>query len=127
VIANGPAPGRWTGRPDIAKGIRGWLSAWEDFRVEEEEYRELDDERVLLLVVFDGSGKTSGLEIGETRSQGASLFRVRNGKVTKSVQYWDREPRPRSGGVLARLRCVTAVRPTRWDHPTRSGACAAIR
>jgi hypothetical protein len=86
-------PGPWSldGAARYGEGRPGWLSAWEDFRIEAEEYRELDDDRVLVLVVFDGRGKTSGLEIGETRSKGASLFHVRNGKVTKSVQYWDRE------------------------------------
>jgi ketosteroid isomerase-like protein len=91
VIADGPSPGRWKGRVGMAEGIRDWLGAWEDFRVKAEEYRELDDERVLVLVVFSGRGKTSGLEIDETRSKGASLFSIRDGKVTKSVQYWDRE------------------------------------
>jgi hypothetical protein len=33
----------------MAQGTRDFLSAWEEFRFEAEEYRELDDERVLVL------------------------------------------------------------------------------
>jgi hypothetical protein len=36
------------------------LSAWEDFRIEVEEYREADGERVLVLWNFKGRGKASG-------------------------------------------------------------------
>jgi hypothetical protein len=49
VIADGPTPGRWTGLAGMAEGWRGFLSAWEEFRPEVDEYRELDDERVLVL------------------------------------------------------------------------------
>jgi ketosteroid isomerase-like protein len=80
------------------KGLAGmeelWregLSAWEDHRVEAEEYRELDDERVLVLTSRTGRGKTSGLELDRMRTRGAHLFHVRGGKVTRFVTYFDRE------------------------------------
>jgi len=38
-----------------------FLSTWEDVRSNSEEYRELDGERVLVLVRLSGRGKTSGL------------------------------------------------------------------
>jgi hypothetical protein len=38
-----------------------------------------------------GRGKTSGLDLGQVRSQAAELFYIRNGKVTRIVSYWDRE------------------------------------
>jgi hypothetical protein len=49
VHVDGPAPGSWTGLARMAEGWGSFLSAWEEFRVEAEEYRELDDERVLVL------------------------------------------------------------------------------
>jgi ketosteroid isomerase-like protein len=91
IFADGPSPGRWAGPAGLAEGWRNWLSAWEDFRVEAEEYRELDDERVLVLNYFSAHGKTSGLGIGQMRTQGAGLFHVRLGKVTRLVLYWDSE------------------------------------
>jgi hypothetical protein len=32
LIADGPAPGCWTGLAGMSEGWRSWLSAWEDFR-----------------------------------------------------------------------------------------------
>jgi ketosteroid isomerase-like protein len=91
VIVDGPSPGRWTGREGLAQGFRGWMSAWEDWRAQADDCRELDDERVLGLVRFGGRGKTSGLEVAPMRGRGAHMFYVRNGKVTRLVAYWDRD------------------------------------
>jgi ketosteroid isomerase-like protein len=91
VLPDGPAPGSWTGSVGMADGFGDFLSAWEDFRVKAEEFRELDGERVLGLVQQSGRGKTSGLEIGQMRSKGASLFHISGGKVTRLVIYLDRE------------------------------------
>ena len=90
VAADGPAPGSSTGLAAMAEGFRDWLSAWEEWRVEAEEYRELDGERVLVLFHFSARGKTSGLEIGQIWTKGASLFHLRGGQVTRLVQYFDR-------------------------------------
>jgi hypothetical protein len=83
VIPDGAARGSWTGLAGMAEGWRGWLSAWKDYGVAVDEFRELDEERVLVLVHQHGRGKTSGLEIGQMSAKGASLFHIRNGKVTK--------------------------------------------
>src|SRR2546426_4597217 len=74
VVADGPSPGSWTGLAGMAEGFRIWLSAWEDYRVEPEEYRELDDERVLVLLHNRGRGKTSGLDLEQMQAKGAHLF-----------------------------------------------------
>jgi len=91
VIADGPTPTSRTGLPGVREAFRAFLGTWEDFRIGTEEYRELDDERVLVLVLFSGRGKASGAEIGQMRSHAANLFHVRDGKVTRLVLYWDRE------------------------------------
>jgi ketosteroid isomerase-like protein len=91
VIADGPSPGIWTGMAGMAAGFRELASPWEELRVEVDEYRELDDERVLVLVRRSGRSKTSGLELGQLQSKGAHLFHVRGGKLTRQVVYWDRE------------------------------------
>jgi ketosteroid isomerase-like protein len=72
VIADGPSPGQWTGVSGMAQGTRDILSAWDDLRIHAEEYRELDDERVLALDHGIGRGRTSGLDIGQMRTKGAS-------------------------------------------------------
>jgi len=91
VYADGPSPGSRTGLAGMAVGWRDWLSAWEGLRVEVDEFRQLDDERVLVLARFAGRGKTSGLEFAEIQPQGANVFHVRDGKVTRFVVYWDRD------------------------------------
>ena len=91
VIADGPSPGSWTGLAEMAEVHRDFLRAWEDFRLEAEEYRELDGERVLVLDHLSARGKTSGLDLGQTRTMGAWLFNIRDGSVTKMVRYLDRD------------------------------------
>jgi ketosteroid isomerase-like protein len=90
VTADGTEPGSWAGLAELAEGMRDWLSAWKDARAGADEYRELDNERVLALVQFSGRGKTSGLELGRLSPKGAFLFNVREGKVTRIVRYLDR-------------------------------------
>ena len=88
-IGDTPAAGASKGMDGLASAWREWLSAWQDFRVEADEYRGLDGERVLALCRFAGRGKTSGLEIGEVWTEGASVFRIREGKVTELLLYTD--------------------------------------
>jgi hypothetical protein len=47
TIADGPMPGSWMGPTDMSEGFRGFLSAWEKFSAEADEYHELDGGRVL--------------------------------------------------------------------------------
>jgi ketosteroid isomerase-like protein len=91
VVADGPEPGSWMGLTGMTEAGRDFLSAWEEYRTEVDEYRELDDERVLVLLRRRGRGKTSGLELGQMTAKGAGLFHVRGGKVTRLVNYFDRE------------------------------------
>jgi ketosteroid isomerase-like protein len=92
VIADGPAPGSWTGLADMAEGWRSFLSAWEEFQGENvEEYRELDDERILLFHSYRGRGKSSGLDLGQIGARAATVFHVRGGKVVRLVLYFDRQ------------------------------------
>jgi ketosteroid isomerase-like protein len=91
VIVGGPVSGAWRGLDGMALGWRGWLDAWADYRTEVDQYRQLDDERVLVLTHDSGRGKVSGLELGEMGPKAAVLFHVRNGKVTRLAIYFDRE------------------------------------
>src|SRR5580704_3263094 len=59
VIADGPAPGTWKGLAGMVESYDEWLSTWEDFRIDAEDYREIDDERVLVLTYYSGRAKTS--------------------------------------------------------------------
>jgi ketosteroid isomerase-like protein len=91
VLADGPAPGHWTGLAGMWQGWSEVLASWEDWRAEILECRDLDGERVLALFRFRGRGKTSGLEVGQLSGRGANVFFFRAGKVTKLVAYWRHE------------------------------------
>jgi ketosteroid isomerase-like protein len=91
IVAEGPNPGSWTGPAGLAEGWRRFLSTWDNLRAEADEYREIDDERVLVLSHGSGRGKTSGIELRQLRTEGAALFHIRGGKVTRVVSYYDRE------------------------------------
>jgi len=88
VIADGPTPTTFRGLSELAAGMRESLSAWENLRARVDEYRELDEERVLVLLHTTARGKTSGVEIEQMR---ANLFHIRGGKVTRLLHYWDRD------------------------------------
>src|SRR4051794_5749455 len=70
---------------------RDWMGTWQDYRTEAEEFRELDGERVLVLMRHSGRGKASGLEVERVTRRGANVFDVHHGKVTRLALYWDRE------------------------------------
>lgn len=71
----------------MAQGWRDFVSAWEGARIDVDEYRELDGERVLVLFARRGRGKTSGVDLGAIASRGATLFHLRDGRVTRLALY----------------------------------------
>ena len=89
TIVDGPQPGTWIGH--MPKGFRDWTSAWEGYRTEAEEYRELDAERVLVLNRSSGRGKSSGIDLTQFQARGAMVLHIRHGKVTRLVSYTDRD------------------------------------
>jgi len=89
VRADGPEPGSWTGADQMVEQWRVFLATWEDWQTNPPaSYRELDEERVLVLDHPGGRGKASGMEM---ESIGATIFRVRSGKVAQIVSYWHRD------------------------------------
>jgi hypothetical protein len=91
----------------MADAWRDFLSAWDEARVKVEDFRELDDERVLVLFRRIGRGKTSGLELEQMQSKGVNVFHIQEGKVMRLVIYFESErgladlglaPEPSSSG-----------------------------
>jgi len=91
AFADGPDPGSWTGLAAMAEAWRDRLGTSEDLCFQVDDYRELDDERVLVCFHGSGRGKESGLELAQLGRQAASLFQVRDGRVVRLVFYWERE------------------------------------
>jgi ketosteroid isomerase-like protein len=91
AIVGGPDPGVWKGRAAMAKAWGEVLVAFADNSIVVDEIREIDDERVLVLGSFGGRGKASGLGASEgIRTDAATLWQMRNGRVVRHVVYFDR-------------------------------------
>jgi ketosteroid isomerase-like protein len=70
VLADGPDPGRWIGLAGTTAAWRDRLTFAHDLRTMADEYRELDDERVLVLFHHTGRGKVSEIELTHTHTRG---------------------------------------------------------
>jgi ketosteroid isomerase-like protein len=75
------------GLDSAARGWREWLSAWDGYRAHADEYRALDDERVLVLGRMSGRGRMSG---ASSETQTVNLFHLHDGKVVRLALYRDR-------------------------------------
>jgi len=92
VQADGPDPSRATGLAAMAAAWRTRRNYVADMRVEAEEYRELVDGRVLVLVRNKGMARASGIDLEQMRGRmTAFLCTLSNGKVTSITLYWDRD------------------------------------
>ena len=75
----------------MASAWRSFLRAWEGYRVAADEFRAIDDERVLVLMTALGKGKLSGVDLANVTQRGANVFHVRDDKVTPLMVYFNRE------------------------------------
>jgi hypothetical protein len=70
VIADGPEPASLKGHSAARQWTRDFLSAWEGYRLVVDEYRELNEERVLVLVRAGGGGaRRADLNSGSTAAE----------------------------------------------------------
>ena len=91
VFGDGPVTRTWKGIAAMGKGFRDFVETLEGYRLIPDEFRELDDERVLVFAHGAGRAKTSGLELDQMRARAAELFHIRDGKVIRIVNYFDPE------------------------------------
>jgi uncharacterized protein len=67
--------------------LRRWLSGWQGWRVQADDYLEIGD-YVVVLATYRGRGKGSGVELEQ---EGAHVFRVRGGKVVRLEIFASRQ------------------------------------
>jgi len=91
VIADLPSAGSWRGLAEAGRAWTDFLAAWQGHRVSIDEYRLLEDGRVLTLGRFTAHGRASGVDLDELTTRGANVFTLRGEKVVKLVVYFDRE------------------------------------
>ncbi len=88
VIADGPDPRSVTGIEQMTRTWRDFLATFSDYSTTGEEFRELGDERVLVLLTARGRGKASGADLAANES--ATVLDLRGGAVTRLAIYFDR-------------------------------------
>jgi ketosteroid isomerase-like protein len=81
-----PAPRSARGREEIRQLFGEFDAAWAEHKSEPEEFRILDDDRVLVLSVERFKGR-DGMAID---APGAAIFTVRGGKIVEWQAFWDR-------------------------------------
>jgi ketosteroid isomerase-like protein len=83
------------GRDAVATMVARWVGAWDEWREEIEEMRDLDS-HVVVVSTQRGRAKGSGIEV-ETRY--AVVYEIRGGKITRMVLH----SRPEEALEAARL------------------------
>jgi ketosteroid isomerase-like protein len=91
--------GEYTGLAEISASWRTWLQAWDGFGIEAEEVVAGSDGRYVVMQLFRGTGKTSGLS-SEERS--AAIVTMRDGQIVRLEGFWDYEAALRAAGVEGR-------------------------
>jgi len=77
-----------TGIAELGRVWGNWLHGWNGFHIDADGYREVDGERVLVLLRYGGRDRLNDKEVMPTEA--ATLFHVRDGKVARVIIYWDR-------------------------------------
>jgi ketosteroid isomerase-like protein len=88
VLGDGPDPGTHVGLQAMAERWREQLTPWKDLNVDVDDYRDLDEERVLVCGRMTGRGKSGGVL---TETSFINVLHVRKRRVTRLVLYWDRD------------------------------------
>jgi ketosteroid isomerase-like protein len=91
AMYGGLSTGEWRGIEEMTETWATMLRAWVDLRAIPEEFRELDDGRILVFLRNEGRGKGSGIDIHGISARSANVFTVRDGKVKRLELYWERE------------------------------------
>jgi ketosteroid isomerase-like protein len=91
VLADGPDPGSWRGVAAMSEGWRNILAVWDDLTATAEEYRDSMTAACSSSTAEVDKRKTSGFEIDEVRTKGATLWHVRDGTVARLRVSWDRD------------------------------------
>ena len=83
--AEEPGGGTYHGHEGVIRAFASWTGAWDDYRVEVEELRDLDD-HVLARTRHRGRGKGSGVEVDLQIFQ---VWRLRDSRVVEATMYYE--------------------------------------
>jgi ketosteroid isomerase-like protein len=83
------------GRDEASRAFVKFDETWEEHRSEPEDFRVIDDDRVLVFTVEHFRGR-DGLEITQP---GGHIFTLRDGKVVRLQAFWERENAVKAAGI----------------------------
>ncbi|MFL5905993.1 MAG: nuclear transport factor 2 family protein [Solirubrobacterales bacterium] len=89
--------GEFTGKEAMSANWRGFLQAFsQGFRIEAEEIIPGSEGRYVVMQLFEGIGKASGVE---TKGRTALAITMRDGKIAEMHGFLDREAALRAAGI----------------------------
>jgi ketosteroid isomerase-like protein len=95
IPAEYPVAGTYRGLDGVRAFVEEWLDAWEEFRVEPEEFLDVGDS-VVVMVRYWGRGKGSGVEVHD---RWAYLYKLRDGKIIRWRLYASRNEALKAVGL----------------------------
>jgi ketosteroid isomerase-like protein len=81
-----PDAGVYRGQDGFLAWLRGWGEGWESWRVEDAEFRSVDDDHVIALFRIVARGGHSGMEL---ERQDAITYRIDDGKIARMEYFND--------------------------------------
>ena len=90
-----PAPRSARGREEVRQLFGEFDAAWVEHKTEPQEFRALDDERVLVLSVERFKGR-DGIALD---APGAAIITIRDGKIVEWQAFWDRQSALEAAGL----------------------------
>ena len=84
------------GLEEAARNLRAFLDQWEHFRVEADEFIELDERSILVVGRIHGRGEQSG---ADTEARTFEIWTFKGGKVIGQHQSFDREGALEAAGL----------------------------
>ena len=90
-------PDVYVGHEELRRFSEEIDAIWDVFDVTLEEVIELDEERVLVLMRSDARGRSSGVELVDTKA--ATIFTVREGQIVHSKLYPERRDAFSEAGI----------------------------
>jgi len=84
------------GRERLREGLESLFDAWEEYRLEPQEVRDLGDDRVLAVLREVARGRGSGIEVGDLWGY---VITVRDGQLARVEAYRDHEEALAAAGL----------------------------
>jgi ketosteroid isomerase-like protein len=84
------------GKDALRAYVHDWSDTFEDFRIEPVELIDAGEDKVIAVLRTSGQAKLSGVETDLTY---AVVYTIRDGKIARGREYWNREEALEAAGL----------------------------